>query len=167
MSHGKWMPSNTDHCPLSRAGKGLRIVLMCVLSTMPTLAGCGDGTVTVRGHVLVDGQPATGGRLSLNPVTKGPRAFSMVTDEGEFALRASGGAKGAFPGQYRVFFQQPLDAATRSRLARELAGQLSVDELTLSYRSPRDKTVEIPETGTQDLVIDIRPEQGWTRTLND
>jgi hypothetical protein len=132
-----------------------------------TIAGCNDGTVTARGRVLVDGQPVSGGRLSLNPVVKGPRAFSLVTTEGEFALRATGGAKGAFPGHYHVFFQQPPNEATRARLARELAGQISIDELTLSYRSPNGETILIPDTGADDLVIDIRSDRGWTRNLND
>jgi hypothetical protein len=137
------------------------------LFVAPTQTGCDDGSVPVQGHVFVDGQPVSGGRLSLNPKGKGARAYSLVDEQGAFALRATGGAKGAFPGQYRAFFQQPLDDRTRAQMARELAGQITVSELTLSYRSPKSELIVIPETGADDLVIDIRPDRGWTRNLND
>jgi hypothetical protein len=132
-----------------------------------TYAGCGDGSVVAKGHVLIEGKPASGGRLMLTPIGGGPHAFSLVTDEGAFALRTGGDAPGAFPGSYRVSFHQPLDPQTRKRYARELAGQLAVDDFTLSYECPRDKPLVIPDSGDENLVIEISQDQGWTRSLNE
>jgi hypothetical protein len=130
-------------------------------------AGCGDGSVTARGHVMIEGEPASGGRIMLSPVGRGPKAFSAVTEEGEFALRTGSKALGAFPGSYRVTLFQPLDDAARQRLGGQLAGQLSADEFTVVYRGPRDRLLEISEAGNEDLVIDIRKSEGWAHSLSE
>ena len=144
-----------------------RAALSTALAVLVAAAGCDQGTVVANGHVMVEGQPVSSGRLSLTPLGGGPRAFSAVAEDGAFSLRATGEARGAVPGSYRVFFQQPLDAQTRTRIARKVAGQLAPDELTVSYRSPRDKSLVIPESGDESLVIDIRQDEGWTRSLNE
>ncbi|MEX2092082.1 MAG: hypothetical protein WD971_05365 [Pirellulales bacterium] len=130
-------------------------------------SGCGDGTVPANGHLSIEGQRASGGRLMLTRIGGGPQAFSLVTEEGEFALRASGDARGAFPGSYRVSFHHPLDPKSRGQFARELKGELAVDELTESFRGPRDTPFVIPEEGDENLAIDVRQSAGWTRSLNE
>jgi len=131
------------------------------------ICGCGDGTVTANGHVTVEGKPASGGRLTLDPVEGGPQAFSLVAEDGAFALRVAGKNRGARPGSYYVSFEQPLDETARSQFARQLAGQLDANELSLSYLGPRDKPLVIPETGDENLNVEIRKEEGWMRSLSD
>jgi hypothetical protein len=129
--------------------------------------GCSDGTVDARGHVRIEGAPAAGGRLLLAPVEGGPRAFSLITPEGEFALRATAESKGAFPGSYRVTLYQPLDEKTRGQLARELAGQLSTEDMLACYRGPREQLLVIPPSGSDQLEIDVRASAGWERSICD
>jgi hypothetical protein len=116
---------------------------------------------------MIEGKPATSGRLTLTPLGGGPRAFSAVDNDGAFVLRSSNGATGAFPGSYRVFFQQPLDAATKSSVMRELRGEVSADELTVTYRGSRENAFVIPESGDENLTIDIRTGRGWTRHVTE
>ena len=73
----------------------------------------------------------------------------------------------ARPGSYYVSFEQPLDETARSQFARQLAGQLDANELSLSYLGPRDKPLVIPETGDENLNVEIRKEVGWMRSLSD
>jgi hypothetical protein len=118
-----------------------------------------------NGHVQIDGKPAAHGRLSLMPIGGGPRAFSNVDETGAFELRSSTGDSGAFPGSYRVVYQMPVDEPTRRSLQRELAGELAADELSVIYRGPRENPLVIPESGDEDLAVDIRLNQGWTRNV--
>ncbi|MGD9635459.1 MAG: hypothetical protein AB7G28_00505 [Pirellulales bacterium] len=131
------------------------------------LSGCSDGTVVANGRVLVEGQPSKGGRLTLSPVGGGPRAFSLVTDDGQFALRSRSDSLGAKPGTYLVSYDRPIDPATRESLKRELRGQLSPDDFTEVFTGPRDKPLVIPEQGSDELTIDIRHSAGWTRDMSD
>jgi len=103
------------------------------------LSGCGNGTVTANGHITIEGKPASGGRLSLTPVGGGPRAFSLIDKDGAFALRSGDDSLGAVPGSYYVFLDQPLDEQTRRQYARELAGQLDVNQFSFTFECPRDK----------------------------
>jgi len=138
-------------------------ITSAALLAMP---GCRDGTVVANGHVLIEGAPASGGRLMLMPVAGGMRAFSLVDENGAFALRM-GDTLGAIPGEYRLALDQPLDAKSRAEFAKELAGQLSVDDMTVIYRGPRDKALVIPATGDTNLVIDVRKNEGWTHAISD
>lgn len=150
-----------EHGNVFRSIAGIAHVAALVITL--TTSGCSEGTVVANGHVTIEGKPASGGRLSLTPVGGGARAFSNVDDTGAFALRSSDGAIGAYPGSYRVFFQQPLDAQTRKNVARELSGELAADEFMISYRGPRDKPLVVPESGDENLHVDIRVNQRWTR----
>lgn len=136
-------------------------------TVLASLAGCSDGNVIANGRVLVEGQPTKGGRLTLSPVGGGPRALSLVTDDGQFALRTRGDSLGAKPGDYLVSYARPVDPATRQSMARELRGQLSVDDFTEVFTGPRDKPLLIPPTGAEDIVINIRRSEGWSRNVSD
>jgi hypothetical protein len=155
-------PISIDPCRLRRGAAYWPVALLILAAV-----GCGDGTVDATGRVTIEGQPAAGGRLTLSPIGGGSRAFCLVTEEGEFALRARSDASGAVPGSYRITFRQPLDADSRARLASELAGQFAVDNMTVMYFGPSDQPLVIPEAGSQDLAIDIRQEHGWTRSVSE
>jgi hypothetical protein len=148
-------------------GRRHRLVCWAVSLLLLSAAGCSDGTVVANGRVLLEGEAVSGGRLLLTPIGGGPQAFSLVTEGGAFALRATGDSLGAFPGSYRVSFHQPLDAKARAQIGRELAGQLAADELSVSFRGPRDQPLVIPDAGDENLVIDISVGKGWTRSLNE
>jgi hypothetical protein len=130
-------------------------------------AGCSDGTVDARGRVLIDGAPVVGGRLLLTPVAGGPRAFSLVTPEGEFALRTAGESEGAFPGSYRMTLYQPLGEKLKAQLTRELAGELAATDMTAVYRGPREQLLVIPADGSDQLEIDVRASAGWKCSISD
>jgi hypothetical protein len=131
------------------------------------LAGCRDGAVVANGRVLIDGAPAPVGRLTLNPVGAGIRAYALVEDDGAFVLQSNDGAQGANPGQYHVVFQHRLDERTRSLVGGQVGGELTADEITVIYRSPKDKPYAIPESNTEELVIDVRRQQGWERLFSE
>jgi hypothetical protein len=131
------------------------------------LAGCSDGAVKANGRVLIEGENASGGRVLLTPIGGGTAAFSLVGERGEFALRSGSERLGAQPGNYRILFQRPLSPETRAQLARELAGQIRPEELTETFRAPGGTVLTIPESGDDNLTIDIRQDQGWTLSYND
>ena len=132
------------------------------------LSGCNDGTVVVKGRVLVEGEPVTNGQLILSPVGKGPRAFGMVDESGAFQLISSESKKGCLPGSYSVLFkhQLELDEKKLARLKRQAPG-ITAEELTVSHKSPRKQPIVIPEDGLEDLQIDIRSNEGWRRLVSD
>lgn len=133
----------------------------------PTALGCGERTVVANGHILVEGEPASGGRLSLSPTGDGPRAHSIVGDDGSFVLQTSQGTAGAFPGDYRVTFQHQLDQRARKLVANRVRGELDVDEINVIYRSARDKPFAIPDAGSDELILDIRQDLGWERFFSE
>lgn len=141
---------------------GATVLCCCV-----TFAGCHDGTVEAKGQVIVDGNPAARGRLTLSPVGGGERAFAMVADDGTFSLMTSEGAEGAIPGAYRANFQQVLDAKTRSILANQLSDEISAGEINVLYENKNGDPVMIPESGTDNLEIDIRENLGWKRFFSE
>ena len=145
--------------------RSMRRTLFSALWSVLAAAGCGGDTVVATGHVMIEGKPATGGRLSLTPVGGGSRAFAAVAEDGAFVLRSTEDPAGIPPGSYRVFFRQPLDAQMRQVIARDLAGEIAPDELMVGYRGPRDEPLVVPEGGDEKLLIDIRRQQGWVRRV--
>jgi hypothetical protein len=130
-----------------------------------TAAGCGgDATVVAAGHVAVEGQAASSGRLSLVPVGAGKRAESLVDEDGAFAFRTDGTA-GVYAGSYDVIFRRELSADGAAVATRR--GQGSADELTVLYQSPPSEALVIPDGGASNLVIDVRRKSGWTRSLSE
>jgi hypothetical protein len=132
-------------------------------------SGCSDGTVPAKGHVLLEGKPVDSGQLFLSPQGDGPKAVSLVAEDGAFVLKVPErkGKPGAFPGTYRVLFRTQADDDLRKRLEREMAGQISANEVTVSYMSPPDQPVVISESGDEQMQIDIRAADGWGRLLSD
>lgn len=153
---------------LSRKARRPRAHFLAIAVLLPLSAGgCGDGSVRARGHLLIEGEPAGAGRLSLAPIGGGKRCFSAIGAGGEFDLRGVE-TSGAMPGQYTISFRGPLDGELKSKLERGLKGKgLSIDELSVSYRPPQAATVTIPETGSESLEINIRSEDGWRLVVNE
>jgi hypothetical protein len=150
---------------LGRSGRGAVVLAGAIV--LSCAAGCGDGTVAAKGHVNIEGERATGGRLMLTPIGGGKPAFSLVAEDGAFALRTGGDTLGAYPGTYRVLLIGPLEGALRERVARELAGELRTEELSVSYRGPSNAPLVIPEEGDEAIMVDIRQSGGWIRSLNE
>lgn len=147
--------------------KSTGIYLTLVLTTS-LLVGCDDGTVVVKGNVEVDGELATNGQLVLNPVGKGPRGFGHITEDGSFQLLSPGSKKGIPPGSYHVLYKHhpQLSDKARRTIEKRAAG-LSIDELSVSYLSPKKEPVVVPEEGTENLQIAINRKDGWTKIVSD
>ena len=146
----------------------LRSIALIFLALLLPCAGCDDGTVPARGKLLIDGEPADNGRLVLNPDGDGKRLYGVVTESGDFQLFVQGSKQGAIPGTYHVLFKHQLNLSEQAqqKLERQAAG-LDLNELTVSYSSPRKTPIEVPEAGIEDLVIDIRRKDGWVKIVGD
>jgi hypothetical protein len=140
---------------------------MFLLLALGLSSGCGEVTVPASGRVSIDGKSAPLGRLTLNPVGEGQRAYAVVGSNGLFALRTSEGDMGAVPGDYRVVFQHPVGEQDRVSLTEKVAGELSTSEVTIVYRSAADQPFVIPDSGSDDLEIEIRQSSGWKRYVSE
>ena len=145
---------------LSRLASLILLVLAC--------SGCDDGTVEATGRLLVEGEVASEGQLILTPVGGGDRAVGMVDPQGAFQLVTTGGKKGIVPGSYTVTVRQKpnLDSKKQEAIKRRAAG-LNLEDLTVMFLGPSDQPIEIPAEGIADLVIDIRRDDGWLRSVGD
>lgn len=125
--------------------------------------GCSDaGTVQVAGRVFIEGAPAAGGRLMLVPRSgSGKRAFSGVTESGEYELRTQDGLLGVFPGEYEATLIQEADDALRQRLHQASRGKANAAEVKVRYISPRGETIRITTDNVKDLEIAIEQSRGW------
>lgn len=149
---------NTDR----RAGFGVLLVVLGLA------IGCGDGTVPAKGRVTVEGQPASKGQLLFSPVGEGgAQATALVAEDGAFALRSATGSKGAMPGEYSVIYKQPLEGKMAQEVARQIGNEMSVDEVAVTYRSPGGVTIQIPESGDDDLAVAISRAEGWMRIFSE
>ncbi len=146
----------------------LPIIGLAVLAIATVaLSGCQDGTVVANGILRVEGEPPAPGRLSLNPIGGGTRAFAVVTEDGKFALRTAETARGAYPGEYLAVFQNSLDEKTKQRAAKLTGPGFDASGLTVIYESPKDTPIVIPEEGSEELSIDIRDKHGWNFSLTE
>ena len=144
------------------------IIRFVPLLTMAiALSGCKNAAIKSEGRVLIEGEPATNGKLMLNPVGEGAKAFSMVDDTGAFKLRTIGGGEGVLPGEYTVFFQRTLSEEQQKPSDSRAATMARLDEVTLNYRAPKDKTVNIQPDQKDELIIDIREQDGWKISVSD
>ncbi len=128
-----------------------------------SVAGCGDsGTVRVAGRILIEGEPAVGGRLMLVPKSgDGRRAFSGVTENGEYELRTQEGVVGAFPGEYEATLIQEASDAMRNKIHQASRGRANAADVKVRYISPRGKTIRITTDDVEDLEIAIEQSTGW------
>jgi hypothetical protein len=137
------------------------LTLLC-LASMAT--GCGEsGMVEAAGKIKVAGQPATGGRITLTPVSAGERSQSLIAEDGAFLLRTKG-VVGAKPGAYQVIYTR---LASEEKGAKDRIGDMAAQEITVMYRSPAAQPLAIPENDVSDLEIDVNIHSGWTRTVSD
>jgi hypothetical protein len=138
-----------------------------LLVALGPIAGCSEVTVPAQGSVSIEGKSAPPGRLTLNPVGEGERAYAVVGSDGLFALRTSDWQMGAVPGDYRVVFQHPVGEQDRTSLTERVAGELSASEVNIVYRSAADQPFVIPDSGSEDLKIEIRQSGGWKRYVSE
>ncbi len=129
--------------------------------------GCGSDRVTAEGMVTVDGNPANGGQLLLSQ-TEGEkhRAFGYVGDDGRFVLGTEEG-EGVLPGNYSIAYRVEIDSAKQASMPASVRQQMTGDTFTLSYTSPPDVLLSVPEGGSSELEISIDSRRGWTRGLSD
>lgn len=126
-----------------------------------SLIGCNsEGLVSARGKVTLEGEPIAG-RVSVVPVEKeaGVRAVSTVSDEGEFALHTNG-KLGAVPGPYKVIFRVDMSASPAGRAFQG-------DAMAAVYQSPQQELLTIPESGSEELLINVQKASGWVRKMSD
>lgn len=131
--------------------------------TILATSGCSDsGTVKVAGRVLIEGKPAAGGRLMLVPRGgDGKRAFSGLTENGEYELRTQDGLLGVFPGNYEATVIQEATDEMRGKVHRASRGRANAADLKVRYISPRGETISVSEEELADLEIAIDESKGW------
>ncbi len=73
------------------------------------LAGCGSKENSVAGKVSFQGQPVTGGSITLVPADGGGKpAAANVQSDGAFAMAPNSDAGGVIAGRHRVLYSAPV-----------------------------------------------------------
>ncbi len=67
-----------------------------------TIAGCGSGTVSVKGVVTLDGVPLPKAAVSFVPLGEGRPAYGQTDANGNFRLTTFKADDGVLPGEYKV-----------------------------------------------------------------
>jgi len=138
-------------------------LLFCLVAVQCT--GCADGSVGASGIVTIEGEPATGGQLTLVPLGDGTRAQSGITEKGEFSFRSSE-LSGVMPGEYRVAMIQKIENSKLKSVAA--SGRLgNPNDLQVIYTGPKDRPLTIPKTGSENLQININQADGWTWQMSE
>lgn len=97
------MGRNDQPRPIGQRG----VALLLIVVGIGLCGGCGDGLASVRGQVLLDGAPLTGGgdtraMVYLYPEGgTGAPAVGLVDENGEFSV-STGAKRGVEPGAYLV-----------------------------------------------------------------
>ena len=89
---------------MGRAYKYLPSTLLgwlLVLGLLALTAGCGNGLVSVRGTVELDGKPLAGAGIVFHPVGQGTPASGETDAQGHYQLQTGSGS-GVLPGEYHV-----------------------------------------------------------------
>ena len=121
---------------------------MCLI-LVTFLGGCGRAPklVPAAGVVrFVDGGQVLAGTIEAAPLGDGPSARAAVNEEGRFALQTAG-RNGAQPGRYRAVVLPALV------IGHAPHGPV-VDPRYANYETS-GLTLDVPATGSQDLVIEV------------
>ena len=127
---------------------------------LSVLVGCGGETgpklVPAKGKVMRGGQPLSKVVLQFIP-EKGPLSAASTNEKGEFTLFGPGGREGALPGKFKVTVSCPFNPAAGSSGDGSSPAAASTCNLPAKYSVPdtTDLTLEIPDAGKTDIVIEI------------
>lgn len=127
-----------------------------VFAAVSSLLGCGGGSggvkvVKASGKVTIDGQSATGGTLTLTPVSTGdtelrPVVGGEVKSDGTFALTTYKPGDGAAPGDYTAVWSAGGGDASSTDPAQMMAMMGDGGETD-------EVSVTIPESGSESLTL--------------
>lgn len=147
-----------------RAGVGMGLVALgCLAGCSGKGGGGGLKTVPVTGTVTYKGAPAAGATVMFSPAAgKGAAAVGVTDSQGNFKLRAQGGAEGAVPGSYRVtVFKTESAGATAEPVEAKIEGggapAKPADQLPAKYKSAETSklTAEVKPEGTNHFKFDL------------
>jgi hypothetical protein len=128
-----------------------------VVASLLFLTGCGSKGSTVTGKVTYQGQPVTGGSITLIPVasegstTAGKPAAANIQSDGTFKMSAGTDAGAASPGQNRVLYSAPV---TELPEGVELKPGQTPPPSPFDGLRPVNETVEI-KPGNNTLEIEL------------
>jgi hypothetical protein len=143
------------------AASSTKVCALGVCALLGMVAGCQQSDLaTASGTVTVNGVPLTGGSIQFLPSGGGPSAFGDIQPDGTFRLMTREPYDGAKPGSYWVSIMS--DASTTSPTTPGKS-----DDRRLSYRSPQDHPLTILADSDNQLVIDVRKEDGWQIVEDD
>ena len=116
------------------------------------LAGCGSKANSVSGKVSFQGQPVTGGSITLAPEAGGGKpAAANVQSDGTFAMEPGSDAGGAIVGPHRVTYSAPV---TELPPGVELQPGQSPPASPFDRLKPKTEVVEI-KAGKNELEIEL------------
>lgn len=121
------------------------------------LTGCGPQSSSISGKVTYQGQPVTGGSITLLPVgasgaeSSGKPAAANVQADGTFTMAPGSDAGGASPGQNRVVYSAPV---TELPAGVELQPGQSPPASPFAGLRPTNETVEV-KAGKNSLEIEL------------
>lgn len=116
------------------------------------LAGCGSKANSVSGKVTFQGQPVTGGSITLAPESGGGKpAAANVQSDGTFAMEPGSDAGGAIVGRHRVQYSAPV---TELPAGVELQPGQSPPASPFDRLKPKTDVVEI-KAGKNELDIEL------------
>jgi hypothetical protein len=106
----------------------------------------------VSGVVQRDGKVVSSGRVLFRPLGEEKPAYGVIQPDGAFEMTTDEPGDGVMIGRYQVV----------------IAGGKGVKDpaLRATYMGPRDKPVNVV-AGKNELVIDIREEDGWQKYAAD
>jgi hypothetical protein len=129
----------------------IRISLFAAASLL-FLAGCGSSVNSVTGKVSYQGQPVTGGSVTLVPETGGGKpAAANVQGDGTFAMTPGSEAGGAIVGKHRVLYSAPV---TELPAGTELKPGQSPPASPFDRLKPKTEVVEI-KAGKNEIDIEL------------
>ena len=134
--------------------KALRLLAVGTVVILLTMAGCGGADWGyLEGTVLLNGQPAGPGTISLEPM-EGDRAGAIASfgEDGKFAVRSAGRKEGAPTGEYRVLIYGG------ENFGEEQRGPRTESKIPARYSNPSTSELTVTiERGSQTVNFDLKP----------
>lgn len=116
------------------------------------LTGCGSKANSVAGKVSYQGQPVTGGSLTLVPEAGGGKpAAANVQNDGTFAMTPGTDAGGAILGRHRILYSAPV---TELPAGTELQPGQSPPASPFDRLKPKTEFVEI-QAGKNEIEVEL------------
>jgi hypothetical protein len=134
----------------------MRSRLLFLVCALLLAAGCNSKAkfAPVSGKVTLDGKPLANATVSFQPIAEEESAIAGVgstgktNENGEFALTAATGEKGAVVGKHRVVITKVEEQGGTGDERPPRGGWPQKDKIPSKYNSESKETFDVPSGGT-------------------